>query len=109
MIDMTEESKFTARLSALRNQKGVSARDMSITIGQSDSYINKIENNKSLPSMATFFYICDYFGITPKEFFDYETEDPKLSDELIRELRKLDYAETKHILEIVKDLNKRCG
>ncbi|MDO4189977.1 MAG: hypothetical protein Q4D29_13410, partial [Lachnospiraceae bacterium] len=27
-------------------------------------------NHKSLPSMTSFIYICDYFGIYPKEFFD---------------------------------------
>ncbi len=103
------DEKFAERLTQLRINKGVSARDMSLSIGQSAGYINNIENKNNYPAMSTFFYICDYFGITPKEFFDYETEDPKLSDELIRELRKLDYAETKHILEIVKDLNKRRG
>lgn len=103
------DEKFAERLTKLRIEKGVSARDMSITIGQSEGYINNIENKKNYPSMSTFFYICEYFGITPKEFFDYETEDPKLSEELLKELRKLDYVETKHILEIVKDLNKKRG
>ena len=104
---MTEEDKFVERLIRLRQQKGVSAREMSLAVGQSSTYINKIENRKSLPSMAVFFYICDYFGISPIDFFDYETKDPKLSEELLAELRKLDYAETKHLLEIVKDINKK--
>lgn len=43
---------FPARLSQLRHQKGVSARDMSISLGQCESYINKIENRKALPSMG---------------------------------------------------------
>ena len=50
---------FSQRLSELRTQKGVSARDMSLSLGQCESYINKIENHKSLPSMNVFFYICD--------------------------------------------------
>ena len=104
---MTEENRFVERLIKLRLKKGVSAREMSLALGQSESYINKIENHKSLPAMSVFFYICEYFKITPIEFFDYENEDPKLSEELITELRKLDYAETKHLLEIVKDINKK--
>lgn len=51
-----------------RIQKGVSAREMSLSLGQSTGYINNIENKNSLPSMSVFFYICDYFGISPKEF-----------------------------------------
>lgn len=63
------EQEFSERLTKLRLKKGVSARDMSLTLGQSESYINRIESQKMLPSMSVFFYICDYFGITPEEFF----------------------------------------
>ena len=45
---------FPQRVAELRNQKGVSARDMSLSLGQSESYINKIENKHTLPSMAAF-------------------------------------------------------
>lgn len=99
--------KFAERLSQLRISKDVSAREMSLSIGQSPGYINNIENKKNLPSMAAFFDICRYFEIEPMEFFDYDTENPKLSQELISELRKLDYRETGHILEIVKDINRK--
>lgn len=66
---MTIEEKFAERLVELRIAKGVSARDMSLSIGQSAGYINNIENKKNLPSMAAFFYICDYLEISPQEFF----------------------------------------
>ena len=46
---------FYKRLSELRMQKGVSARGMSLSIGQSESYINKIENRRTLPSLLGFF------------------------------------------------------
>lgn len=104
---MNNENKFINRLIELRQTKGVSARDMSLSLGQSESYINKIENHKSLPSLTGFFYICEYFQITPMEFFDYETQDPKLAKELVQEMRKLDYLETKHVLDIIKDINKK--
>ena len=71
-----EKEQFIDRLIALRMQKGVSARDMSLSLGQSPSYINNIENGISYPSMTVFFYICEYLGITPKEFFDTETVCP---------------------------------
>ena len=63
---------FSKRLAELRQEKGVSARDMSLSLGQSESYINKIENNYAMPSMQGFFYICEYLGITPSEFFNEE-------------------------------------
>ena len=62
------EEFFSLRLAELRMQKGVSARDMSLSIGQSENYINKIENRKSLPSMHAFFFICEYLGVTLHNF-----------------------------------------
>lgn len=56
---------FSKRLVQLRMAKGVSARDMSLSLGQNPGYINSIENNKTFPSMSNFFEICDYLNITP--------------------------------------------
>ena len=70
------EEYFRKRISQLRILKNVSARDMSLSLGQSESYINKIENGKAFPSMQVFFYICEYFNITPKEFFDDSLNNP---------------------------------
>ena len=56
---------FKLRLSQLRTQKGVSARDMSLSLGQNPGYINNIETGKALPSMSAFFYICEYLNISP--------------------------------------------
>ena len=38
------------RIAQLRMQKNVSARDMSLSLGQNNSYVNQIENKKALPS-----------------------------------------------------------
>ncbi|HJA50883.1 MAG TPA: helix-turn-helix domain-containing protein [Candidatus Fusicatenibacter intestinipullorum] len=58
------------RIMQLRQQKKVSAREMSLAIGQNVNYINRIENKLSLPSLQGLFYICEYFNITPQEFFE---------------------------------------
>lgn len=68
---------FSKRLVQLRMAKGVSARDMSLSLGQNPGYINSIENNKTFPSMSNFFEICDYLNITPMEFFDLESAHPE--------------------------------
>ena len=71
------EDFFVDRLTSLRNQKNVSAREMSLALGQNESYINRIENRLAFPSMQVFFYICEYFQITPQEFFDEITRAGK--------------------------------
>ncbi len=62
---------FSKRLSSIRAAKKLSAREMSLSLGQGAGYINNIENGNNLPSMSMFFEICEYLEITPKEFFDY--------------------------------------
>lgn len=96
---------FAERLSRLRIEKGVSARDMSLSLGQSESYINKIENRRTMPSMAGFFYICEYFGITPQEFFAAETVSPAKTAELLQQISRLSPCKAEHVLQLVKDLN----
>lgn len=92
------------RIAVLRTQKGVSARDMSLSLGQSESYINKIENRRTLPSMAGFLYICEYFGISPREFFDEEARSPQHSRDIRRELDQLTPLQAEHVLQIIQDL-----
>ena len=98
------EKAFSQRLSQLRLEKGVSARDMSLSLGQCDSYINRIENQRTFPSMTVFFYICDYFGITPKEFFEFEDNSSLELIELINNLKTLDNETLCHINHIVRKI-----
>ena len=90
------------RIAKLRMQKGVSARDMSLSLGQNSSYINRIENKKSLPSLQVLFWICEYFGITPQQFFDDGNTDPAELSDLIEILKKLDKPALDSITEIAK-------
>ena len=98
---------FYTRLAQLRMQRGVSARDMSLSLGQSESYINKIENRRTLPSLTGFLYICDYFGITPQEFFSEETDDPHRSRAFLQEFEKLSAEQAEHVMLLIRDLTRR--
>ena len=95
------------RIASLRMQKGVSARDMSLSLGQSVSYINKIENRRTLPSMTGLLYICEYFGISPRDFFDTELGAPRKAEELLREVEKLTPEQAEHILQVIRDITGR--
>ncbi|MDE5556997.1 MAG: helix-turn-helix domain-containing protein [Ruminococcus sp.] len=98
------EEQFPIRLAKLRMEKGVSARDMSLSIGQNAGYINNIENGKALPSMAGFFFICEYLNITPQEFFDIDSEQPEFLDYVIENLKKLNRRQLQNISAIIEDL-----
>lgn len=95
------DSDFSLRLAQLRAKKGVSARDMSLSLGQNAGYINNIESGKALPSMGTFFYICEYLNITPSAFFDAETANPEKLDSLIQKLKMLNDAQLDSISTLI--------
>ncbi|MBQ2952310.1 MAG: helix-turn-helix transcriptional regulator [Clostridia bacterium] len=92
------------RIARLRTAKGVSARDMSLSIGQNTNYINHIENGKALPSMDAFLNICEYLGVTPSEFFDAGSRDPQRIRELTADLKRLDEQQFSIVAALVRSL-----
>ncbi len=98
------EELFYSRLVTLRMKKGVSAREMSLDIGQSPGYINGLENRNGFPSMQLFFYICEYLGVTPSEFFDEGNNHPIEYQELLKDLDALSDENRRNVLAIVKGL-----
>ncbi len=103
---MDFEEKFAERLSQLRLAKGVSARDMSLSIGQSAGYINNIENKNNLPSMSMFFYICEYLEISPQDFFDFDNRNPEKLNEISGYLKQVNDEQLNNLIGIIKGLIK---
>lgn len=102
------EDFFPRRLAELRIQKGVSAREMSLSIGQNSSYINRIENKLAYPSMQCFFYICDYLCVTPAEFFDAVKTDPIKLRKVYENLVHLDAVQLDIVNAVINGLlNKK--
>lgn len=102
------DEKFVGeRIERLRTAKGTSARDMSLSLGLNESYINRIENGKSLPSLQALFWICDYFGITPKQFFDEGDPYPAYLESLVEDMKKLDAASLALVSDLVKKLTEK--
>ena len=104
---MINEDNFAERLSQLREARQVSAREMSLAIGQNCSYINRIENKKAFPSMQCFFYICDYLQISPQEFFDGESQAPHTLSELTESLKTLSPRQRDLITDIVIEFQRK--
>ncbi len=102
-----DDKQFAARLAQLRTQKGVSARDMSLSLGQNPGYINNIENGKSCPSLAGLFYICDYFGLTPAEFFDSDNNAPAKLQAITKDMKHLDDRQLDTIAALIKEMIRK--
>lgn len=95
------------RITQLRLLKDVSEYKMSYDLGHSRSYIHNISSGKTLPSMTEFFAICDYFEITPVEFFNTAAANPKLLKKTIDGLEQLDNDDLELIQRHVERLLKK--
>ncbi len=97
------EKLIRERIDSLRKEEGISETALSESLGNSRSYINNITSGKSLPSMIEFLKICDYYDITPAEFFDEGNKHPLEIKELMLDAYQLD----KHDLTIVLNMARR--
>ena len=94
------------RITQLRLQKGVSEYKMSYDLGHCKGYVNNISSGKALPSMAEFFAICDYFDVTPIDFFNTEIKNPKQFDSIFEKLNTLSESDLKLIESLIDRLTE---
>ena len=99
-----EKKDFARRLVSLRMDRNVSAREMSLALGQSPGYINNIENGANYPSMAVFFYICEYLDVTPEEFFATENIHPAKVRALAEAAQHLSAEQLDRLTAIAREL-----
>ncbi len=97
-----DESFIRKRISELRMEKHISEYKMSLDLGHSKSYIQSISSGRSLPSMSEFLYICEYFGISPKEFFDDGCSSPLLLSELSEAAEQLTDADIRLLITLAR-------
>ena len=95
------------RISALRLKKEVSEYKMSLDLGHSKSYIQSISSGRAVPSLNELLYICEYLGVTPKQFFDEETEEPELVNKLLELTRKMNSDDLNMLVSLAERLNEK--
>jgi transcriptional regulator with XRE-family HTH domain len=71
------EDFFYERLVRLRMNKNVSQREMSLSMGQSEGYMTKIESRVALPSMTVFFLHLRVLWHTPERFLRRQQKEPR--------------------------------
>ncbi len=95
------------RISILRMKKNVSEYRMSTDLGHSKSYIQSISSGRAMPSMSEFLYICEYLGVTPKDFFDDTVDEPQLVRELYTLTQNMSEDNLKALINLAERLNDK--
>lgn len=97
------------RITELRLKRDVSEYEMSLALGMNRNYIQDITSGKALPSMAQFLNICEYFEITPMQFFNGETLYPQLIRKVIEEMQGMDDEDLLLLLTVSRHLRRKQG
>ncbi len=102
------DEKFVAdRITELRVKKNVSEYQMSLDLGKNKSYIQNISSSRSLPSMSQFLEICNYFNITPQQFFDEGLHNLPLYQKANDLLKQLDDDDMMAVIAILNRLTSK--
>ena len=102
-----DERFIRERITTLRLRKGVSEYQMSYDLGHSRGYVYNISSGKALPPMKEFLAICDYFEITPKQFFDEESSAPELVQKAVAGMQQLDEKDQLMLLDFINRLQEK--
>ena len=101
------EDFFRDRLRLLRNERKISAREMSLALGQNETYINKIETGKNSTTIPGFLKICEYLQGTPAEFFSPQVRNTVLLDqEILTHFHRLTSYQSEYMMSFLKDLTQ---
>lgn len=98
---MNYEEFVKDRITQLRLRKGVSEYQMSYDLGHSRGYVYNISSGKALPPLKEFFAICDYFDITPQQFFDDSSPNPELIQKAVNGMKQMSESDQLMILGII--------
>lgn len=102
-----DEAFVRDRITELRTHKGVSEYKMSLELAHSKGYIQSISSGRSLPSLSEFFYICEYLGVSPKEFFDTQSKEPQRLCQLLDLARELSAQDLEALITVAERLGQK--
>ena len=95
------------KITSLRLQKDISEYKLSFEIGKSKTYIQAVTSGKSMLSFEAFFDLCEYFNMTPEEFFTQYPADSARLREVRHNLGELSEEDLILVERLVKRLKEK--
>jgi len=99
-----DKKEVILRISRLRLDKGLSARDLSLKIGKNPAYISRLEskNDSFEPSVSALLEIIDACGSSVSEFFYYQINAYRKDKEIIDLLKTASPEKKDAIITLLK-------
>lgn len=91
------------RIGYFRNNKKLSARELSLMLGKSKTYINQIESRNFILSLPMLLNIIDALEISCAEFFSENYTNYKHDKEIINLLSNLSTERKNSFIDLIKN------
>lgn len=92
------------RIGYFRNKNNLSARETSLQLGFSDSFVNRIERKNVELKVSTLLQFMELCNITPEEFFYYKPENYEKDKELLQTIKSLSNENKDALMDIARRL-----
>lgn len=98
-----DNKEIVIRIKQLRDKANLSARELSLRLGQNDCYINKIESLQFVPPIDMLLQIIECCHSTPEEFFYHDLLSYQKDKLLLEYFSKLTTKQKDAILNLYND------
>ncbi len=95
---------LTNRIGFFRNKLNLSARELSLRVGKSDTYINKVESKDFVISLPMLLNIVEALEISCAEFFSDNYTNYKQDKEILDLLKALPKDRKNSFLDLMKNM-----
>lgn len=102
-----DESFVRKRIAEICVSKGLSEYKMSKELGHSKNYIHNITSGQTMPSISELLYICDFYNIEPKYFFDDGITNPVLIQSALNALKNKTDQDISAIIYLINRLPEK--
>lgn len=99
------------RITELRLKRDISEYQLSYDLGHSKNYIHNIVAGHSHPSVKELLYLIELLGVSPRDFFDEQTEfrNPYLAKQIMDGIKEMPDGDLEAVLLMIRRLNDKSS
>ncbi len=102
MIEIKNTNDIIARLGYFRNKRNLSAREVSLRMGYSESWYYRVESGEIDLKLSTLFELAELFEIPLEQLFYYNIEKYEEDKELLSLIKTMDKNDKDAICNFIK-------
>lgn len=98
-----DKDYLVERIGYFRNKSNLSARELSLRVGKSPTYINQVESKNFTLSIPMLFNIIEALEISCEEFFSDDYMNYKQDKQILSLLKNLSVDRKKAFIDLMKN------